>query len=119
MAYNPNLYSPYGQHAVNGLIRVSGLESAMAYPMPANSVMPFFDKHEDLMYVKRTDGVGFPTAETYRLERIQVDQERSEKTVSRKEFDRLIERLEKIEKQSESEEKTYAEQPIRRAEGDE
>lgn len=45
----------------NGLIRVTGMEGAKAYQMPPNSVAALFDDSYDIMYVKSTDGAGFPT----------------------------------------------------------
>lgn len=45
----------------NGLIRVTGIDGAKAYQMPPNSVAALFDDSYDIMYVKSTDGAGFPT----------------------------------------------------------
>lgn len=49
------------QQPVNGLTRVTGMEGAKAYQMPPNSVVALFDDSYDIMYVKSTDGAGFPT----------------------------------------------------------
>lgn len=38
------------------LTRVTGLEGAKAYQMPANSTVALFDNNDDLMYIKTTDG---------------------------------------------------------------
>lgn len=85
MAYfngQQNSWSPYSnpqvsggvfnhtQQAVNGLVRVTGIEGAKAYQLPPNSSMPLFDGNDDIMYVKTTDGAGFPTIRSFRFEPI-------------------------------------------------
>lgn len=54
--YN-NYYQPY-----NRLISVSGMNGAYKFSekMPPNSADVVFDENEDIMYVIRTDGAGFP-----------------------------------------------------------
>lgn len=49
------------QQPVNCLTRVTGIDGAKAYQMPPNSVAALFDDSYDIMYVKSTDGAGFPT----------------------------------------------------------
>lgn len=49
----------------NGLIRVTGMDGAKAYQMPPNSVAALFDDSYDIMYVKSTDGAGFPTIRVF------------------------------------------------------
>lgn len=59
-----NLANPMGMNMqsnipVNNslmLTRVTGLEGAKAYQMPANSTVALFDNNDDLMYIKTTDG---------------------------------------------------------------
>lgn len=104
MAYNPNLYmsnynEPYQrlpfqpQPPINGLISVTGLEGAKAYQLPPNSSVALFDSDSDIMYVKTTDGAGFPTIKTYRFELMDNTQPQ-EQYVSRAEFDQLVQRIE-------------------------
>ena len=65
--YNP-YGSPYGSYQTQTpiqLTKVSGLDGAKAYSMPANSSVALFDASEDLMYIKTTDGAGFPTIRTF------------------------------------------------------
>jgi hypothetical protein len=51
-----------GQQAVHGFVYVTGIEGAKAYQMPPNSEMPLFDSTCDgRMFIKTTDGAGFPT----------------------------------------------------------
>lgn len=59
-----NVTQPGGQ-AYNMLIRVTGIDGAKAFQMPPNSVAPLFDSDNDILYVKSTDGAGFPTIRTF------------------------------------------------------
>ena len=49
------------QAPVHGFIYVTGLDGAKAYQMPPNSEIPLFDSTDDVIYLKTTDGAGFPT----------------------------------------------------------
>lgn len=53
------------EQSMNNLIRVTGIDGAKAYQMPANSSVALFDNNNDYMYVKTTDGAGFPTIRTF------------------------------------------------------
>jgi hypothetical protein len=58
--YPTSQYS--AQQPVHGFVYVTGLEGAKAYQMPPNSEMPLFDSTSDnRMFIKTTDGAGFPT----------------------------------------------------------
>lgn len=66
-AYQPSPPLQYSmntqaQQPIHGFVYVTGLEGAKAYQMPPNSEMPLFDSTNDgVMFVKTTDGAGFPT----------------------------------------------------------
>lgn len=110
MAFNPGMYPPYpplgiGQQPVNGLIPVNGRGGADAYPMPPNSAVALFDENEDIMFIKRTDGAGFPTVLSYRFE--PLEQPAPEGAVTREEFDRLVAAVEKLTKEADD-----GEQPV-------
>lgn len=62
-----NQYQPMIQQ---NLTMVNGMDGAKAYQMRANSTVALFDANEDIMYVKCTDGAGFPTIRTFRFEEI-------------------------------------------------
>ena len=64
--YVPNMQGV--QQPVHGFVYVTGIEGARAYPLPPNSDMPLFDSKEDVLYVKTTDGAGFPTVKRVPLE---------------------------------------------------
>lgn len=112
MAYNPNMYlagpqtpfagqyQPWGyqplqnaQQPVNGLVSVTGIEGAKAYQLPPNSSMPLFDKDSDILYVKTTDGAGFPTVKAFRFEPMEAEQQASG-YVGREEFEELAAKVE-------------------------
>lgn len=62
-------YGGYNQNPLS-LIRVTGIDGAKAFQMPANSSVALFDGDNDLMYIKSTDGAGFPTIRTFRFEEV-------------------------------------------------
>lgn len=103
------MFDPYGmqqpanpmqfaQQLMNGyrptqLIRVTGMDGAKAYQMAPNSCVPLFDADKDIMYVKSTDGAGFPTIRTFSFAPIEVKQASTTEYVTRselEEFERSI-----------------------------
>lgn len=111
MYTNPGYYqSPYTQPAQNpymdrlaqmqppqprdGLIRVTGMEGAMAYHMPPNSAVALFDGGQDVFYVKTTDGAGFPTIRAYSFQPMEQAQAMgANEYVTRAEFEQLKEMI--------------------------
>lgn len=78
------------------LTRVTGLEGAKAYQMPANSTVALFDNNEDLMYIKTTDGAGFPTIRTFAFNEVVANNNPVPDNVdyvTRDEFNKLKEEL--------------------------
>lgn len=140
MAYNPNLYLPAQQpynpsptwtvnpmatpntnQPVNGLVSVTGIEGAKAFQLPPNSSMPLFDGNEDILYVKTTDGGGFPTIKKYRFEPIDSDisPNPAGDYVSRAEFEALENRINQMQSSRQRSRKKGgydAEQPVSAAE---
>lgn len=53
------------------LTQVSGIEGARAYRMPPNSAVALFHASEDVMYIKTTDGAGFPTIRTFAFSEVE------------------------------------------------
>ena len=93
--YNFNPYQPY-TYTSQQLIRVTGIEGAKAYQMSANSTVALFDNNEDLMYIKTTDGAGFPSIRVFKFtEQIEetVQKIPNFDFVSRKEFNEFKEAL--------------------------
>lgn len=99
-----NLANPMGINMQNNipvnnslmLTRVTGLEGAKAYQMPANSTVALFDNNEDLMYIKTTDGAGFPTIRTFSFSEVVANNNPVPDNVdyvTRDEFNKLKEEL--------------------------
>ena len=96
--YYPQTTAPMGQQTtyqqpINGLVSVTGIDGAKAYQLPPNSSMPLFDNGSDVLYVKTTDGAGFPTIRTYRFEPMGQEQLASVDYVPRSEFEALVEQV--------------------------
>ena len=84
------------QEQPQNLIRVNGLEGAKAYQMSANSTVALFDANNDLMYVKSTDGAGFPTIRTFAFNEVVANNNtvpENVEYVTREEFNKLKEEL--------------------------
>lgn len=90
-----NFNVPMQRQSENTLIRVTGLEGAKAYQMPPNSTAALFDGGEDIMYIKSTDGAGFPTIRVFRFEPIESMPD-APGQVSREEFDSLRKEFEDV-----------------------
>jgi hypothetical protein len=58
----------FSQRPQNNLLKVTGPESAKAYPIPPNSEVALFDAENPVFYVKTTDASGYPTLRTFRFE---------------------------------------------------
>lgn len=72
----------------NALIKVSGIEGARAYQMPPDSAIPLFHATEDVLYIKTTDGAGFPSIRQFRFEEIDPQPSNAD-YVKRDEFEEL------------------------------
>ena len=105
MGYSPqspqNMFSPQVEPAQN-LIRVNGVDGAKAYQMPANSTVALFDANEDIMYIKTTDGAGFPSLRTFNFVEITQNEKStgSQDYISRQEFEEFKKELMNNGKQS-------------------
>lgn len=75
------------------LIRVTGMDGAKAYQMPPNSVVPLFDADNDIMYIKSTDGAGFPTIRAFAFQPVEDKPEPVQQYVTRDEFDAAMKHL--------------------------
>ena len=84
------------------LIRVNGINGAKAYQMPANSTVALFDSNNDVMYVKSTDGAGFPSIRTFSFTELKENISTTENTdyISRQEFEDFKKELMENGKQS-------------------
>lgn len=89
--YNPQMNNQqiFPQEQPQNLIRVNGIDGAKAYQMNANSTVALFDSNEDIMYIKNTDGAGFPSIRMFKFEEVNEITKSEEKQdyISRKEFE--------------------------------
>lgn len=101
MGYNQNMYTSPAEIPQN-LIRVNGIDGAKAYQMPANSTVALFDANEDVMYIKTTDGAGFPSLRTFNFVEITQNEKStgSQDYISRQEFEEFKKELMNNGKQS-------------------
>ena len=108
MTQNPYYNQPMNnqpyvpQESPQSLIRVNGIDGAKAYQMPANSTVALFDTNEDIMYVKSTDGAGFPSIRTFSFTEIKENTKATQNTdyISRQEFEEFKKELMNNGKQS-------------------
>lgn len=92
----------FQQEQPQSLIRVNGIEGAKAYQMPANSTVALFDNNEDILYIKNTDGAGFPIIRIFKFDEVTEITKSEEKKdyISRKEFEEFKKELMNNGKQS-------------------
>ena len=102
--YNPQMNNQqiYPQVQTQNLIRVNGIEGAKAYQMSANSIVSLFDANEDIMYIKSTDGAGFPSIRTFSFTEVKEENKPAQKVdyISREEFEEFKKELMNNGKQS-------------------
>lgn len=85
----------YGQTQPEGLIRVTGMDGAKAYPLAPNSIVPLFDSERDVLYVKSADAGGFPTIRAFTFAPMEeFTQQQTADYVTREEFNQLKEMIE-------------------------
>lgn len=88
-SYTPMAPIPQQQTAP-GLIQVTGLEGAKAYPMTPNTEVALFDGNRDVFYIKRTDAGGYPTIVAYEFKPLQeAAPAQQPEYVTRQEFEEL------------------------------
>lgn len=102
--YNPQMNNQQflPQIQTQNLIRVNGIEGAKAYQMSANSIVSLFDANEDIMYIKSTDGAGFPSIRTFSFTEVKEQNKPIQQVdyISREEFEEFKKELMNNGKQS-------------------
>lgn len=90
------------QIQTQNLIRVNGIEGAKAYQMSANSIVSLFDANDDIMYIKSTDGAGFPSIRTFSFTEVKEENKPAQQVdyISREEFEEFKKELMNNGKQS-------------------
>lgn len=92
-------YNPYAAQAqqVNNpymtqtqqIVKVNGEGGARAYNMPANSSALLLDEVEPIIWLKQTDGAGYPTITPYKIEPYTKPEE--------PDYDSILRRIERLE----------------------
>lgn len=86
--------APIPQQQGLGLIQVTGMEGAKAYPLAPASTAALFDADRDVFYLKKTDAGGYPTIQAYQFTPLQeAAQAPAPEYVTREEFNRLKEMI--------------------------
>ena len=102
--YNPQMNNQqiYPQGQTQSLIRVNGIDGAKTYQMSANSTVALFDSNDDIMYIKSTDGAGFPSIRTFSFTEIKEQAKPVQQVdyISREEFEEFKKELMNNGKQS-------------------
>ena len=102
--YNPQMNNQQflPQIQTQNLIRVNGIEGAKAYQMSANSIVSLFDANDDIMYIKSTDGAGFPSIRTFSFTEVKEENKPTQQVdyISREEFEEFKKELMNNGKQS-------------------
>ena len=102
--YNPQMNNQqiFPQEQTQNLIRVNGIEGAKTYQMSANSTVALFDSNEDIMYIKTTDGAGFPSIRTFSFTEVKEENRPTQQVdyISRQEFEEFKKELMNNGKQS-------------------
>lgn len=86
--YSGNVYQTQQQTAQQ-IIKVNGENGARAYQMPANSSALLLDESAPIVWLKQTDGAGYPTLTPYRIEPYAPEPE--------PDYRSLLSRIEKLE----------------------
>lgn len=87
--------APILQQQGTGLLQVTGMEGAKAYPLAPASTAALFDSDRDVFYLKKTDAGGYPTIQAYQFTPLQeAAQAPAPEYVTREEFNRLKEMIE-------------------------
>lgn len=60
--------NPYQPVTKQEIIRVNGENGAKAFQMPPNSSALLLDEAQPLIWLKQTDGAGYPTVTAYKIE---------------------------------------------------
>lgn len=90
--YNTGFYPPYqsNQFVRNEIIKVNGEGGAMAYQMQPNSSVLLLDETAPIVWLKTTDGAGYPSLVAYDI----VPHKKEEQIIN----EQLTDRVEKLEK---------------------
>ena len=93
---NNSIYNPvsagmgYSQLNKQEIVKVNGEGGAKAYQMPPNSSALLLDETQPIIWLKTTDGAGYPAISAYNIEPYAPE------TVSNNDIEKRVKRLEDI-----------------------
>ena len=90
-SFYPQFNAAYQAPVPTRVVRVSGRPGADAFQMPPNSEALLLDETQPIVWLKTTDGAGYP-----RLTAYDITVHEDEKPVDFKSFDERLKRLEEI-----------------------
>ena len=62
---NPTFLQQHQNFNVNQIIKVNGRNGAEAYQMPPNAQVLLLDETQPILWLKQTDGAGYPSLNAY------------------------------------------------------
>lgn len=85
---------PYQQYPQSQVVRVNGENGARAYQMAPNSSILLLDESAPIVWLKTTDGAGYPTVTPYSISPVQTKEE-----AAATQYSSLEERVKRLEEQ--------------------
>lgn len=96
-----NIYNPYQLNQLNQptvskqeIVRVNGRNGAEAFQMPPNSAILLLDETAPIVWLKQTDGAGYPTITPYNISPMQTQQQQDARKYD--ELERRVAELEGV-----------------------
>ena len=62
------MYNPYQSYNQQQIVKVNGINGAQAYQLLPNSSVLLLDETAPRLFLKQTDGAGYPNVTAYKLE---------------------------------------------------
>ena len=72
---NPSYLQQHQTANPNQIIKVNGMNGAQAYQMPPNSQVLLLDETQPILWLKQTDGAGYPSLTAYDIKPHQEQQQ--------------------------------------------
>lgn len=80
----------YGQPQKQDIVKVNGENGARAYQMQPNSSVLLLDETQPIIWLKMTDGAGYPTINAYKIEPYTPE------VVTQNDLEKRVKRLEEL-----------------------
>ena len=93
IAQNP-YQTAFGMQQKTEVVRVNGENGAKAYQLPPNSSILLLDESAPVVWLKQTDGAGYPTITPYQISPVQTQSETAAAQVAV--LEERVKRLEEV-----------------------